>query len=161
MDAHARFLLAFVLGLRRAVRRAEVYAFNTGLVRLTPALAPGKVRLSLARITDAVPDWSGGTRLGDCLAAFAAGDLARVVDARTTVVILSDGLDRGEPAVLAEALRRISARARRIIWLNPLLGDARYEPTARGMAAALPFVDELCPAHNLESLERLLPRLAL
>jgi uncharacterized protein with von Willebrand factor type A (vWA) domain len=159
MDAHARFLLMFVLALRRAVPRAELYAFNTELVRLTREVAPGKIRLSLERIAASVPDWSGGTRLGDCLTAFADGDLARTVDARTTVVVLSDGLDRGEPAVLAAALRRIRSRARKLIWLNPLLGDARYEPTARGMQAALPFVDHLLPAHDLASLERLVPEL--
>jgi uncharacterized protein with von Willebrand factor type A (vWA) domain len=156
MDAHARFLLAFVLSLRRAVRRAELFVFNTELTRLTPSVAPGKIRLSLDRIAGAVPDWSGGTRLGACLAAFAADHLPRLVDARTTVVILSDGLDRGEPEVLAAALRDIRRRARRIVWLNPLLGDPRYEPLARGMTAALPFIDHLAPAHNLESLERAL-----
>jgi uncharacterized protein len=76
------------------------------------------------------------------------------------VVIFSDGLERGDPERLAEALRRIRGRARRIIWLNPLLSDPRYQPIARGMAAALPFVDRLAPAHDLESLERLLPHLA-
>jgi uncharacterized protein with von Willebrand factor type A (vWA) domain len=83
-----------------------------------------------------------------------------MVNAKTTVVIVSDGLDRGDTAVLSRAMRDIRSRAKRVIWLNPLLGDPRYEPTARGMEAALPFVDVLAPAHNLESLERILPMLA-
>jgi hypothetical protein len=76
------------------------------------------------------------------------------------VVVLSDGLDRGDPAHLAAAAREIRQRVRKLIWLNPLLGDSRYEPAAQGMQAALPFVDLFAPAHNLESLERLLPHLA-
>lgn len=160
MEAHARFLLAFVLSLERAARGAEVFAFNTELVRLTPWLAPGRLGPALDRIAAAVPDWAGGTRIGDSLARFVAEHLATRVDARTVVVILSDGLDRGEPATLAAAMRAIQARARKVIWLNPLLGDPRYAPTARGMEAALPFVDAFLPAHDLDSLEELLPHLS-
>jgi uncharacterized protein with von Willebrand factor type A (vWA) domain len=76
------------------------------------------------------------------------------------VLIFSDGLDRGDTATLAAAMRAIRSRARRVIWLNPLLGDPRYRPTARGMEAALPYIDRLAPAHDLASLERLLPELA-
>jgi uncharacterized protein with von Willebrand factor type A (vWA) domain len=160
MDAHARFLLAFVLSLKRAARATEVFAFNTELVRLTPWLAPGKIGPTLDRLAGFVPDWSGGTRIGDCIARFVAEHLHARVDARTVVVILSDGLDRGDPGVLAAAMRAVQARARKVIWLNPLLGDPRYEPTARGMEAALPFVDQFLPAHDLASLEQLLPHLS-
>jgi uncharacterized protein with von Willebrand factor type A (vWA) domain len=156
MDPHARFLLAFVLSLKKAARRTEVFVFNTALTRLTPWLAVGRVGLTLDRLAAGVPDWSGGTRIGESLAEFAARHQDQVVRASTTVVILSDGLDRGDPAVLAGAMRAIRARARQVIWLNPLLGDPRYQPLARGMQAALPFVDHLASAHNLESLERFL-----
>lgn len=160
MDAHGRFLLTFILALRRGAPQAELFAFNTELVHLTPSLSPGKVRLTLERIGAAVPDWSGGTRIGECLAAFVSGHLMRCVDASTVVIILSDGLDRGDPARLAEEVREIRRRARKLIWLNPLLGDERYEPAARGMQAALPYLDHFASAHNLESLERLIPHLA-
>ncbi len=160
MDAHSRFLLSFVLSLRRAVPRARLFAFNTELVSLTQSLSPGKVRLTLDRLAARVPDWSGGTRIGECLASFVRDHLARGVDARTVVVVLSDGLDRGDPAILSGALRAIQRRARKVIWLNPLLGDARYEPTALGMRAALPYVDHFAAAHDLESFERLIPHLA-
>ena len=160
MDTHSRFLLTFALSLRRAAPGAEVFAFNTELVPLTRSLAPGKVRLTLERLSARVPDWSGGTRIGECLAAFHERYLSRCAGGRTVVVVLSDGLDRGDPALLADAVRRIQGRARKIIWLNPLLGDPRYAPAASGMAAALPFVDHFAPAHDLESLERLLPHLA-
>jgi hypothetical protein len=156
MDAHARFLLAFILSLGSAAHRAELFAFNTSLTRITPFLKGTRVDLSLDRLSAGVPDWSGGTRIGECLAEFVSEHLDRVVRRGTTVVILSDGLDRGDPAVLVEAMRAIRARARTVIWLNPLMGDARYRPLARGMEAALPFVDHLAPAHNLESLEHFL-----
>jgi len=159
MEAQTRFLLTFAISLRRAARRVEVFAFNTRLTRITRAIVPAKVPLTLRRLGESVTDWSGGTRIGDCLTDFVREYLGQMVNARTTVVIVSDGLDRGDPEVLARAMRSIRARARAVLWLNPLLGDARYEPTARGMAAALPYIDRLAPAHNLESLERLVTML--
>ena len=160
MDTHTRFLLAFLLSLAKAARRTEIFAFNTSLTRLTPWLSAGRVERALERFSAGVPDWSGGTRIGECLTEFVRAHAAAMLNAKTVVVIVSDGLDRGDTAVLARAMRDIRSRARRVIWLNPLLGDPRYEPTARGMEAALPFVDLLAPAHNLESLERILPMLA-
>ena len=106
-----------------------------------------------------MPDWSGGTRIGECLADFVE-DIATAGRRQTVVVILSDGLDRGDAEPLAAAMRAIRRGPASVIWLNPLPGDPRYEPAAQGMAAALPFVDHLLPAHDLESLERLLPLLA-
>ena len=161
MEAHARFLLAFAFSLRRVARSTEVFSFNTRLTRITPWLRAGRLQAALEQLVAAVPDWSGGTRIGESLLEFAERFLEPLVDARTVVIVLSDGLDRGEPALIASAMRRIRARARRVLWLNPLLSDPRYQPTARGMAAALPFVDRLVPAHNLETLERLIPHLSL
>lgn len=153
MDAHSRFFLAFILALKRVARRTEVFAFNTTLTRLTPWLAPGKIGVTLDRLAAEVPDWSGGTRIGESLAEFVLHYQRSALDSDAVVVILSDGLDRGDTDVLVQAMRAIRARARRVIWLNPLLGDARYQPLARGMEAALPFVDCFATAHNLESLE--------
>ena len=160
MDSHTRFLLAFLLSLAKTARKTEIFAFNTALTRLTPWLSAGKVERALERLAAGVPDWSGGTRIGECLAEFVRAHGGEMLNAKTVAVIVSDGLDRGDTALLATAMRDIRSRARRVIWLNPLLGDPRYEPTARGMEAALPFVDVLASAHNLESLERLLPMLA-
>ncbi len=160
MDPHTRFLLTFALSLKRVVRRCEVFAFNTSLTRLTPWLTPDKIAPTLDRLAAGVPDWSGGTRIGASLDEFVTRYLDTLVSAKTVVVVLSDGLDRDSPAVLAEAMRAIGEKARKVIWLNPLLGDPRYRPEARGMKAALPHVEHFVPAHNLESLERLLPLLA-
>ncbi|HMF10298.1 MAG TPA: VWA domain-containing protein [Thermoanaerobaculia bacterium] len=160
MDTHTRFLLSFLLALKNVARRTEIFVFNTALTRLTPWLRKDQTARTLERLAAAVPDWSGGTRIGECLEAFAEGYLDAMVDSRTVVLIVSDGLDRGDTAALVRAMRALSNRARRVLWLNPLLSDPRYEPTARGMAAALPFVDRLLSAHNVETLERLLPLLA-
>jgi uncharacterized protein with von Willebrand factor type A (vWA) domain len=160
MDRHVRFLLTFLLSLKKAARRTELFAFNTSLVRLTPWVSPTKIAATLERMASGVPGWSGGTQIGRCLAEFVDRYLDEMVGASTVVVIVSDGLDRGDTAPLAGAMRAIHARARKVVWLNPLLGDPRYEPTARGMAAALPYVDVFAPAHNLESLEKLIPRLS-
>jgi uncharacterized protein with von Willebrand factor type A (vWA) domain len=159
MDAHARFLLAFARALRRVAGRTEVFAFNTELHRITPLLRLGRAAGLEARLRRAVPDWSGGTRIGECLGAFAARHLSALVDSRTVVLVLSDGLDRGDPARVGEAMRRIRARAGRVLWLNPLAADPRFEPTAAGMSAALPHIDLLAPVRDLASLERLLPHL--
>jgi hypothetical protein len=160
MDPHTRFLLTFLLALKKAARRTELFAFNTSLVRLTPWITADKLGPTLERLSAGVPGWSGGTKIGECLAEFVARYRDEMLGPKTVVVIVSDGLDRGDTAVLARAMRAIRSRARRVIWLNPLVGDPRYEPTARGMEAALPFLDVLAPAHNLESLERLLPLVA-
>ncbi len=159
MDPHTRFLLTFALSLKRVVRRCEVFAFNTSLTRLTPWLTPEKIGPTLERLAAGVPDWSGGTRIGASLDEFVTRYADELVSAKTVVVVLSDGLDADGPAVLAAAMQAIRERARKVIWLNPLLGDPRYRPEARGMKAALPFVEHFVPAHDLESLERLLPLL--
>lgn len=157
MDACSRFLLAFVFALRKVTRRTEIFAFNTSLTRLTPWLRTGDVPGTLERLARNVEDWSGGTRIGDCLLAFVDHHLRHAVRSDTTVLILSDGLDRGDTGSIETALPAIRRRARRTIWLNPLMGDPRYRPEAKGMRAALPHVDRLVPAHNLEALEAILP----
>jgi uncharacterized protein len=155
MDAYTRVLLAFAFALRRVVRRVEIFAFNTTLVRVTRMIAPGKIAQSLGSLSEGVPDWSGGTRIGACLAEFAAMHKDVRVDRNTVLVCVSDGLDQGDTELLERAMRDLRARAGKIIWLNPLLGDERYRPECAGMRAALPYVDHFAPAHNLQSLEGL------
>ncbi len=161
MDAHSRFLLTFMLSLKKVARRSETFAFNTQLTRLTPWIAPGNVLRTLERLAARVDDWSGGTRIGACLMEFVDRYLDPLVRADSVVVILSDGLDRGDTDLLEAAMLRIRRKARRVIWLNPLMGDSRYRPEAKGMKAALDHIDHLMPAHNLESLEALLPLIAV
>ena len=154
MDAYTRFHLTFAFALRRAVRQVEIFAFNTSVTRLTQALGRTATAQSLDRLAAGVPDWSGGTRIGACLAEFLTQHGDRVGH-DTTVIVVSDGLDLGETALLSTSMRALKRRARSIVWLNPLAGDLRYEPTAAGMRAALPHIDHLVPGHNVAALERL------
>jgi len=156
MDVYTRVLLAFAFALRRVVRRVEIFTFNTTLVRVTHMIAPGKVLQSLGALSAGVPDWSGGTRIGACLAEFVATYKQVLINRNTTVICVSDGLDQGDTELLERAMRELRERAGKIIWLNPLLGDARYRPECAGMRAALPYVDHFGPAHDLASLQGLL-----
>jgi uncharacterized protein with von Willebrand factor type A (vWA) domain len=160
MDLYSRFLVQFLYAMQNSFARVETFAFSTRLTRLTERLRQRPFRGALVRLSSETIGWSGGTRIGVCLAQFEA-EWGRIVDRRTVVVVISDGWDTGEPAQLGEALEVISRRAGRVIWLNPLLADAHYEPLTRGMQAALPHVDVLAPAHNVASLRALLPHLEL
>ncbi|HXG15774.1 MAG TPA: VWA domain-containing protein [Calidithermus sp.] len=159
MDLYSRFLLQFLFALQNVFGRVETFTFATRLTRVTDHLRGRSYRQVLRRLTD-VRDWSGGTRIGECLAHFNR-EWAHLVDRRTIVIVLSDGWDTGEPEVLAGELARIRRRAGRLIWLNPLLGHPTYEPLTRGMAAALPLLDDFAPAHNLAALRDLARRLTL
>ena len=154
MDLYSRLLLQFLYALHGTVARVESFAFSTSLLRITDSLRERPFSSALRDLSERVLDWSGGTRIGACLAAFNA-EFPRLVDRRTIVVVLSDGWDTGEPAELASALEVIKARCRRLVWLNPLLGSPGYEPLARGMQAALPHVSVFASAHDLESLRAL------
>lgn len=161
MDLYSRFLLQFLFALQHAFVRVETFAFSTRLVRISESLARGSYREALdalARLPEG--GWSGGTKIGESLRAFVAG-WPKLLDRRTVVIVLSDGWDTGDPAVLASALRAIRRRAGRIVWLNPLLGSPSYQPLTRGMQAALPLVDVFAPAHDLASLEALAEHLDL
>jgi uncharacterized protein with von Willebrand factor type A (vWA) domain len=154
MDLYSRFLLQFLYALQGTVARVESFVFSTSLRRVTSALQEAEYAGALRGLSAEVHDWSGGTRIGECLAAFNR-EFAELVDGRTVVVILSDGWDTGDPAVLGEEMRALELRSRRIVWLNPLLGSPDYEPLTQGMQAALPHVRVFAPAHNLASLRAL------
>lgn len=156
MEAHTRLLLTFAFALRRAMRRVEIFAFNTTLARVTRLVSPLEVERTLRELAEAVPDWSGGTRIGACLEEFNRRYKDSLVDRYTSVVVFSDGLDHGDPGALGRAMCALRERAARIVWANPLAGDPRYRPEAEGMRVALPYVDHFGAAHNLESLETLL-----
>ena len=160
MDLYSRFLLQFLYALQHAFARVETFAFSTRLARITEALERDSYREALDDLARTVPGWSGGTKIGDSVAAFLAG-WSRIIDRRTVVIVLSDGWDTGEPEILADALQAIRRRAGRVVWLNPLLGSPSYQPLTRGMQAALPHVDVFAPAHDLASLEGLERHLVL
>lgn len=157
MDPYARALLRFAHAAVAARRRGRVEAFALGtrLTRLTRALGTRDADTAMAAAAAVALDWSGGTRLGDGLRAFNDEWGVRGLARGATVVVLSDGWDRGDPAVLAEQMARLARVAHRIVWVNPLKASDGYEPLARGMGAALPYVDDFVEGHSVAALEHL------
>ena len=160
MASYSRALVVFAHAALRADARREAFCFGTRLTRVTRALAVADADEALRRAAAEVVDWEGGTRIGESLKTFldrfGHGGLAR----GAVVVVASDGLDVGDPELLAEQMARLSRLAHRVVWLNPLKEDPRYEPLARGLRAALPYVDVFAGGHNLASLEVLTQELA-
>jgi hypothetical protein len=155
MEPYARALLRFVQAAVAGRRRVEAFTLGTRLTRVTRELDAHDPDVALSRAASRVEDWSGGTRLGDGVAAFNAQWGARGTARGADVVILSDGWDRGDPDHLAEQMQRLQRLSHRLIWVNPLKVTPGYAPLARGMAAALPYVDEFVEGHSLDALERL------
>jgi uncharacterized protein with von Willebrand factor type A (vWA) domain len=155
MDPYARALVRFLHAAVVGRAKVEAFALGTRLTRITRELSSRDPDAALAAAARAVADWSGGTRLGEGLRRFNDRWGARGMARGAVVVILSDGWDRGDPAVMAEQMARLRRVAHRIVWVNPLKATPGYAPLARGMAAALPFVDEFVEGHNLAALERL------
>ncbi len=155
MEQYSVFLLEFMYSMQNVIGRIESFVFSTGLHRVTGYFKHTDIETALEDIAKEIPDWSGGTRIGESLRTFNDQYARRIVDQRTVVIILSDGLDTGQTDLLEEEMARLHGRAVRLIWLNPLLGKDHYQPVARGMAAALPHVDVFAAAHNLASLQQL------
>jgi uncharacterized protein with von Willebrand factor type A (vWA) domain len=155
MEAYARALIRFVHAAVVGRTKVEAFALGTRLTRVTRELSTHDPDAGIARATHAVEDWSGGTRLGDGLKQFNDEWGQRGMARGAIVVILSDGWDRGDPAVMAEQMARLHRIAFRVVWVNPLKASPGYAPLAQGMAAALPYIDEFVEGHSLESLETL------
>jgi hypothetical protein len=154
MDRYVRFLMPFLLGLRGIGSQSEVYVFSTSLSRITFFVRKLPVEKALSRISREVPDWSGGTRIGESLQQFHVHYGQRHLNKRTVVVIMSDGWDLGARSLLQKEMQRLSEKVHSVIWLNPLAGDPEYRPLCRGMQAVLPYVDHLLAADSLQSLRR-------
>jgi hypothetical protein len=153
MERYSRVALQFLHGALRSRRDVECFVFGTRLTRLTPQLRVRNVDQAIAAAARLTLDWGGGTRIGDSLHEFNRRWSRRVLRRGAVAVILSDGLDRGNTALLRREMRWLRDRSWRLIWLNPLAGSRDFAPIAEGMAAAREFVDDLLPAHNLESLD--------
>ncbi len=160
MNLYTAFFVRFLHGVLDAFHEAEAFVFHTRLAQVSASLRDRDVSRALDRLSLMAQGIGGGTRIGESLATFNRWHARRLINSRTAVMILSDGYDTGDPERLASEMRRLRQRCRRIIWLNPLIGWRDYSPRARGMLAALPYVDLFAPAHNLESLAALAPYLA-
>ncbi len=160
MDRYARLLLQFLHAVEQGPNPAEVFVFGTRLTRITRELRTRDTDTALTEVSKQVNDWSGGTRIGECLRVFNTIWARRVLRRGAVVLVISDGWDRGDPEVLRGEMAKLQRGSHRLIWLNPLLGSPTYEPLTRGIQAALPYVDDFLPVHNLRSLEDLADKLA-
>jgi uncharacterized protein len=168
MEPYARALLMLLYVLNGAQPRGqaggyqyrpEVFSFATRLTRLTPALAAASPETMLAKAGEAAPDWSGGTRIGAAVKEFNDHYGSRGMARGAVVLIISDGWETGDPALLGEQMARLSRVAHRIVWANPRTQSPRYRPEVGGMAAAWPYCDAVVSAHNLDALNDLLSAL--
>ncbi len=155
MDGYARMLLHFAHALSHDGGRVHTFVFGTRLTNITRQLNCRDVDTALGRVGSTVADWSAGTSIGDSLHVFNRDWSRRVLSRGAVVLLISDGLDRGDPVRLEQAMARLHRSCRRLIWLNPLLRYADFQPRARGMRTMLPHVDELRAVHNLASLQQL------
>jgi uncharacterized protein len=155
MAPYSRALMQFGYAAMAAGRRVEVFCFGTRLTRVTRTLRSHDPDRAMELIGEQVADWDGGTRIGESLKALVDGWSQRAALRGAVVVLCSDGLERGDPELLRHQMARLHRLAHRVVWANPLKGSPRYEPLARGMAAALPSVDRFVSGHDLESVEAL------
>jgi len=155
MAPYSRALMQFAFAAMAAGRKVEVFCFGTRLTRVTRTLRTKDPDRALREIGNLVQDWEGGTRIGGSLKDLVDGWSQRASIRGSVAVICSDGLERGEPDLLRHQMAKLRRLVHKIVWVNPLKGSPHYEPLARGMAAALPSIDEFLPGHNLESLEEL------
>jgi len=156
MSDYTQGLLLFLQSAVQAGRRVEAFCFGTRLTRITRELAQPDVREAMRKAAEAVQDWSGGTRIGESLREFNDRWGQRGMARGAVIVILSDGWDTGRPEVVAEQVGRMKRLAHRVVWLNPLKATAGYQPLVRGMAAALPELDEFMAGNSLAALDAFL-----
>lgn len=155
MERYSRLMLHFFHALKNDRDRISIFLFGTRLSHITRLLRHRDVDVALEQVSQAVSDWSGGTRIGSCLAEFNRLWARRTLGQGATVLFISDGIDRDAGHGLATEMERLHKSCDRLIWLNPLLRYARFAPTSSGNRAIIPYVDELRPIHNLISLKDL------
>jgi uncharacterized protein with von Willebrand factor type A (vWA) domain len=160
MEPYARAYLQFLTCAAGSGPNAETFVFATRLTRLTRALRSRSPERAIQRAAEAAPDWSSGTRIGDALKAFNDRHGRRGMARGAVVVILSDGWERGDPALVAREMERLSRLAYRIVWVNPRASASGFSPRAGGMAAALPHCDALVSGHSLEALDEVVQAIA-
>ncbi len=162
MELYSRFLVQFAYCFQSVFKRIDTFVFSTELLKISDILRACSDKSGgshfdsvLKNLSQNVPNWSGGTRIGESLETFVADFGTKNLTSKSVVIIVSDGWETGDVSVLSDAMQQIHKRAHRVIWLNPLAGHPNYEPTTAAMTAAMPFVDVFAAAHNAASLRRL------
>ncbi len=159
MERYSRFMLRFAHALQRSGAPLEVFVFGTRLTRITRQLRTRSPDAALRRVAEKVVDWSGGTRIGECLHQLNRRWVRRTIRSGAIVLLVSDGWERGDPALLAREMGTLRRSCHRLLWIDPLAARPGFEPATVGLQAALPYVDELVPAASVSSLEDLARRL--
>ncbi len=160
MERYSRFFLHLLYAMGQSFHRVSVALFATRIEDVTDEFRRSSPEEFRQRLSDEVTAWSGGTKIGHSIDAFLALNADRMNAATAVTLVISDGWDTGESELLHRSMLSLRRRSRKILWLNPLLGDSRYQPLCRGMVTALPFVDDFLPAHNLESLATAIKKVA-
>lgn len=159
MEHYSRFLIQFIAGLKHQLNNVDVAVFSTRMTDITNQLHSKNLLTTLQEISASVHDWSGGTQIGKCFKEFNQFYAKKMLSSRTTVIVLSDGWDRGDAKLMHDEIALLKRSIDTLIWLNPLLGRQDYEPLCRGIRTALPYIDHFLPAHNLDSLAKLVKKL--
>ena len=159
MDAFNPFLLQLMLGVQKELKNSRTIVFSTHVTEITSLLRRSSVAQTLREVGERVRDWSGGTNIGGALAALNRDVLREGSSRSTIVIVISDGYDNGETSVIEQEMRALRRRARTVVWINPMYGSQTFVPRAAGMRAALPYIDYLLPAFNVQSLKVLVREL--
>jgi len=159
MDLYSRFFVNLIYAFQNVYDRIETFVFSTAIHRVTELLENHEFDKAFELISDRVPQWSGGTTIGQCLDSFVELYSYKLLTRKTVVFILSDGWDTGDSALLKTSMREIHKRSKKVIWLNPLAGSPNFSPEVIGLQTALPYIDVMESAHNLESLKRAMKHL--
>ena len=155
MELYSRFLLQFAYAFQQVFKRIETFVFSTELIKTSEILRGPDFTKMLNELSETVPNWSGGTRIGESLRQFTEQHTQKCLTSKTIVLIMSDGWDTGEVEVLEQAMKTIHQKAKKVIWLNPLAGNPNYEPNTACMEKAMPYIDVLNAGHNVESIKNI------
>ena len=156
MDLYSRFFVHLIYAFQNTYDKIETFVFSTALHRVSEILNNHDFNQAFDIISERVPQWSGGTTIGSCLHGFTQKYGHSMLDKKTIVLILSDGWDTGDQQVMRSAMKTIHKRTKKVVWLNPLAGNKNFSPDVLGMKTSLPYIDVLAPAHNLDSLKKVL-----
>lgn len=152
MERYSRFLIQLICAMGAKISDIEVAVFSTRMTSITPYLNRRDIGEVIKQMSEQVHDWAGGTNIGGCLRELNEQQAHQMLSSHTVAVILSDGWDQGDADLMRNEMEQLRRQVNKIIWLNPLLGNANYQPLCKGMQTALPFLDHFLPVHNLESL---------